>query len=87
VLEAWLRAEKHIKVTVSEALTKGVKLDPDRQEPRHGRQVGASLRALGWIANTERVEGKVAKVFIAPENWHQAELWQTTGPQDGDVPF
>lgn len=91
VLDTWLRTEKHLKVTVSEALTKGVKLDPDRQEPRHGRQIGASLRALGWIANTERVEGKVAKVFLAPEGWHAVPaLAPMIGPQDdrdGDVPF
>jgi predicted P-loop ATPase len=85
VLDAWLRKELLTRVTIVDALTRGVKLDPDRQEPRHSRQVGACLRALGWIANTERYEGKVAKVFIAPDDW-SARPPPPVGPQD-DVPF
>jgi putative DNA primase/helicase len=85
-LDNWLRGERLIRVTVPEALTKGVKLDADRQEPRHARQVGASLRALGWMPNTERVEGKVAKVFIAPDGWHIPDPGLAIGPQD-DVAF
>jgi putative DNA primase/helicase len=87
-LELWLRSERMHRVTVPEALTRGVKLDPDRQEPRHARQCGASLRALGWEPNVERVEGKVVKVFLAPEDWvtRAPVTGPLIGPQD-DTPW
>jgi putative DNA primase/helicase len=87
VLESWLRAEQVEKVSVARVLKDGVKLDADRQEPRHARIAGACLRALGWIPNIERFEGKVSKVFIAPEWWRErAPAGPVVGPQD-DVPF
>jgi putative DNA primase/helicase len=87
VLDGWLRKEQLERCTVASALTYGVKLDADRQEPRHARQIGACLRALGWLANTERFEGKVAKVFLAPEGWSRALPGPSPiGPQD-DVPY
>jgi putative DNA primase/helicase len=85
LLDAWLRAELCTKVTTTEAMSKGVKLDADRQDARAARRAGAALRALGWLSNVERVEGKVAKVFIAPENWRERDPMPQFSADD--VPF
>lgn len=94
VIADW--ADRHIvrRTTCSAVLAECLKIPADKLIPKHSRDVGACLRALGWEEKVERYgdDGKVAKVFRHPslieaeEKWGEGAIPGARGPQD-DVPF
>jgi putative DNA primase/helicase len=68
VIGDYANAESLQEMTVSEALTKAIKVPPDRQTVAMSRQVGSAFRALGWDVVVKRPFGgsKPTKVFVRP---------------------
>lgn len=93
VIEGWARREVIRQATCAQVLGEALKIPADKLIPKHAREVGACMRALGWKPETQRVDGKVAKVFKHPElvaaelmPLHRRPIPGAIGPQD-DVPF
>lgn len=87
IIELWLAINPREMVTISQVLTDAVKLAPDKQEPRHSRQVGACMRALGWKDDRQRPTpgAKPAVVFRLPDS--TVRTVTTAVPDDDSLPY
>lgn len=95
VIGNWLAEHSIQTVDVPTVLTNAIRMPAEKQEARHGRQIGACMRALAWVATTERLGGSPRRVFYSADAWAAKKAGERLpprggepiGPQDDDVPF
>lgn len=69
----WIAEFPRDWTTIPDVLTHAIKLPSERQDARAGKRAGNCLRALGWVAKTDRPPGggKPRRLFYSPTAWEE----------------